>query len=150
MLKILPPIAFPITASSIDPLMSSLVQLNKLDAGLPESTQNGLAIFLHVFDLYVKSGGKIDYRSSAGLERLKGDAMRFAPSQIVTRHGDLTAAHLSVDWSDTAIRATQVGLPLPSSDVNQLLHDSREFLGMTIQLERQIGCFLDYAGKKTL
>jgi hypothetical protein len=150
MLKILPKLKSPVNAHSIDPIMDLLVQLNRLDAGIPEQTQNALSIYLHVFDIYVKSKGAIDYRGKAGHERLKQDAVRFAPSQIVTRHGDLAAAHLAIDWSETAVRCTQTGLPLPSSDVNQLLADSKDLVGLSGQLEKQIGLLLDNAGMKVI
>ncbi len=149
-IKILPAATFPITAASINPLMTSLVMLNRLDAGLSEQSQGGLILYLHVMDLFIKSNGAIDYRGDAGLERLKGDAQRFAPSQIVTRHGDLTAAHLAIDYSDTAIRTQQLGLPVPSGDVNKLVFDSREYAGMSTQLQKQIGLLLDWCGKKTI
>lgn len=150
MLKILPPLRFPITSSTVNPLMDAIVQLNRLDAGIPEPTQNALSLYLHVFDLYVKSKGAIDYRGKSGHERMKQDALRFAASEIVTRHGDLSAAHLAIDWSDTAIRCVQNNMTLPASDVNQLISDSRDLVGLSIQMEKQIGLLFDYAGKKYL
>lgn len=150
MLKILPAATFPITATSSATLMDGLVQTNKLDAGLSEQSQGGLILYLHVLDLFIKTNGAIDYRGDAGLERLKADAQRFAPSQIVTRHGDLTAAHLAIDYSDTAIRTQQAGLPVPSGDVNKLVYDSREYAVMSNQLQKQIGLLLDWCGKKIL
>lgn len=150
MLTILPPLKFPVTASSIDPLMNSLVQLNRLDAGIPETTQVALGIYLHCYDLYVKTKGAVNYLGVDGHERLKADAMRFAPSQVVTRHGDLSAAHLAIDWSDTAIRTQQNSMPMPPSDVNDLLAASRDLVGLSMQLERQIGLLLDFCGKKAI
>lgn len=150
MLKILPKLTFPLTASSINPLMDGLVQVNSQDAGLQEAQQRALVIYLHCIDLYVKSKGAIDYRGVAGHERLKTDAVKFVPSQIVTRHGDLSAAHLTIDFSETTIRSMQNNLPLPNPDVNFLVNDSRDLLGLTLQAEKQISLMLDILGMRKL
>lgn len=148
MLSILPDIQFPITSQSINPLFNSIVQLNKLDAAIQEPWQRAIGIYLHVFDLYVKSGGRIDYRGVDGHERLKDDAARFVPSAIVTRHGDLPAAHLAIDFSDTCLRCDAVGLPRPSADVHQLLADSKDLMHLSLEMEKRVGLLLDMLGKR--
>ena len=150
MLKILPKLTFPVNASSINPLMEGVVKLNRLDAGIPEGVQSALAIYLHVFDIYVKSHGKLDYRGKDGHERLKQDAARFCGTEVITRHGDLMAAHLAIDWSETTVRCIQNGMPLPSPDVNQLLADSRDLMNLDARIEKQIGLLLDMAGMKVI
>lgn len=149
-LKILPVLVFPITAASINPLFEGVVKLNTIDAGIPEPTQRALSLYLHCIDLFVKSKGKYDYRNPTGHARLKQDAFSFCPASIVTRHGDLSAAHLSIDWSDTAIRCIQSSLPQPSSDVNELLLASRDLVGMPPEDYKRIGVLLDYLSKKQL
>lgn len=150
MLKTLPVLSFPITASSVDPLFDSIVKLNTIDAGVPEPVQRALSLYLHCIDLFVKSKGKYDYRGVGGHSRLKQDAFRFCPSSIVTRHGDLSAAHLAIDWSDTAIRCMQSGLPLPSNDVNELLLSSKDLAGMPPEDYKRVGVLLDWLSKKQI
>lgn len=149
MLKILPVLQFPITSGAINPLFESVVKLNMIDAGIPEPTQRAMSLYLHCIDLFVKSKGKYDYRGIDGHTRLKQDAFRFCPSSIVTRHGDLSAAHLGIDFSDTQIRTQQAGLPPISDDVNDLLNASKDLVGMPPEDYKRIGVILDYLSKKT-
>src|SRR5208282_4299297 len=108
-LTLLPDLSLPITRKSIDPLYNDLVQLNYLDAGLPENTQRALGLMFHCWDLWVKTKGKIDYRGDAGHERLKQDSETFlCGSPVATRNGDLSAAHLAIDYHDTQVRLKQM------------------------------------------
>ena len=150
MLKLLPDLTFPITAASVNPLMDCVVQLNSLDAGIQEAQQRALVIYLHCYDLYIKTQGRVDYREVAGHERLKQDAVKFVASQIVTRRGDLTAAHLALDWHDTAARCLKAGLPAPNADVHQLISDSRDLVGLDLQTEKRIGLLMDMLSKRPM
>lgn len=149
-LKLLPDMVMPVTQAQINPLMDNLCQLNVLDAGIAEPMQRALGIYLHTWDLWCKSGGRIDYRGKAGRERLKDDACRFVLSSIVTRHGDLPAAHLAIDWSDTQVRLRAAGLALLPSDVNKLLADCSDIHALSIEMEKRTGLLMDYLGKKPL
>ena len=150
MLKILPQLKYPITRKQFDPLMDSIVNLNVLDAGITEPEQRGIGIYLHKFDLFVKSGGKIDYRGLAGHERLKQDAAIFCGegNPVATRHGDLAAAHLAIDFSDTAIRCIQYRLPIPPNTPHGLLENCEALTGLSVIDEKRIGLLLDMLGKK--
>lgn len=141
---------FPITGSQFNPIMDGVVQLNVIDGALNEPQQRAIGIYLHVFDLYVKSGGKIDYRGVAGHERLKQDAMTFCGSgnPCATRHGDLAAVHLAIDFHDTAVRCKAAGLPLPPATASQLVANCRDLTGLTIEMEKRVGILLDFLGKK--
>lgn len=152
MLKTLPDLKFPITQNQFDPLMSNLVQVNILDGALNENVQRGLGLFLHTHDLWCKSGGKIDYRGPAGHQRLMQDAMVFCGSgnPVATRHGDLAAAHLSIDFSDTQIRLKAAGCTLLSSDVNDLIAQCRDLSQYSLEMERRVGLLMDCLGKKPL
>jgi hypothetical protein len=152
MLKILPAMQFPVTGKQFDPLMDSAVQLNILDGGLNEPQQRALGLYLHVFDLWVKSKGKIDYRGDEGHKRLVQDAMTFCGTgnPVATRHGDIAAAHLSIDFSDTQIRCTQSGLPLLPTNVSSLLDGCRDLYGLSLTDEKRVGLLMDSIGKRSL
>lgn len=150
MLKILPSLKYPITKQQFHPLADSVANLNVLDAGITEPEQRAIGIYLHIFDLYVKSKGKVDYRGKAGFERLKEDAMIFCGvgNPVATRHGDLAAAHLAIDFSDTAIRCQQTGLPLPPNTPGGLLNECESLTLLSIQDEKRLGLLMDCLGMK--
>ena len=152
MLTLLPDLKFPITQGQFDPLMNNLVQLNILDGALNEKVQRGLGLFLHTHDLWCKSGGRIDYRGPAGHARLVQDAMTFCGSgnPVATRHGDLAAAHLSIDFSDTMIRLKAAGLPLLPSNVADLINLCRDLSEFSPEMEKRTGLLMDALGKKPL
>lgn len=149
MLKIMPDLTFPITATSVNPLMDNLVQLNSLDAGLQEAQQRALVIHLHCWDLFIKTKGKVDYRGVDGHERLKEDAVKFVASQIVTRRGDLAAAHLAMDWHDTTLKSMAANLPIPTNDVHALVSDCRDLAGLSLEMEKRVSLLMDMLGKKS-
>jgi len=150
MLHILPDMVFPVTQAQCDPLMKSVAQLNLIDGCLSEKQQRGLGLYLHIYDLWVKSGGKIDYRGAEGQNRLIQDAMTFCGTgnPVATRHGDLAAAHLGIDHSDTQLRLIQYGFPQLPADVNTLLKLSVELCEYPPEMEKRVGLFLDYASKR--
>lgn len=151
MLRVLPKLIFPVTPGQVAPLMDGVVQLNLMDGTLTEPQQRALGIYLHIFDLYVKSQGKIDYRGVAGHERLKQDAMTYSGgSPIVTRHGDLAAAHLAIDWSETAVRCRQYGLPPPPNTTSDMLTECIDLCGLSVEMEKRVGLLMDILGMKTL
>ena len=98
MLRLLPDMVFPVTVKQFDPLMEDLVQMNILDGALSDKVQRGIGLYLHTFDLWVKSNGNIDYLGREGHQRLVQDAMTFCGpgNPVAIRHGDLAAAHLSL------------------------------------------------------
>lgn len=151
-LRMLPDIVFPVTLSQVNPLMDCVHQFNILDAGLNEKWQRGMGLMLHTFDLWVKSKGKIDYRGPDGHRRLVDDAMTFVGhgNPVATRHGDLAAAHLSIDWSDTQVRLTEAGWPLLSDKVADLLRDSMQLSEHAPEIEKRVGLYMDYLGKKAV
>ena len=116
MLITLPDITWPVTKAKANTLMVDVQQLNILEGGLSEPSQRGLGIYFHTFDLWVKSKGKIDYRGVDGHRRLVEDAMRFVGTgnPVATKHGDIAAAHLSLDWHDTQMRLDKKGTTRPS------------------------------------
>ena len=152
MLKLLPDMVLPVTQAQVNPLMDNLVQVNILDGALSERTQRALGIYFHTFDLWCKSGGKIDYRGRDGHRRLVEDAMRFCGSgnPVATRHGDLAAAHLSIDWSDTQVRLKAAGMPLLSANVSDLIGQCPDLAEFSKETEARTGLLMDYLGKKPL
>lgn len=152
MLQVMPNPVFPVTLHQFDPLMNSVVKLNILDAGLSDKSQRGIGLYLHTYDLYVKSGGKINYLGKDGHQRLMEDALTFCGygNPVATRHGDLAAAHLAIDWHDTTMRCIAMGLPLVSPDVSVLLNEARHLSEYSPELEKRTGLLMDWLGKKTL
>lgn len=149
-LRLLPDLVFPITSNQVDPLMDNLAQLNLVDAGLTVNQQKALTIFLHIYDLFVKSHGHVDYRGKDGQARLLQDAMTLVGTgnPVATRHGDLPAAHLAIDYHDTQTRLIQAGLPLLPSVVNELLTKCTELALLPPQTENRVGLLMDYLGKR--
>ena len=150
MLRLIPDIAFPTTSPQINPLMDNVVQLNLLEAGLSERQQRALSLLFHIHDLWVKSRGKIDYRQPGGHARLMQDAATLIPASLVTKTGDLPAAHLALDYSDAQVRLRTARLPLLASDVHQLLFDCRDFCEVPPQTQKGLGLVLDLLSKKPL
>lgn len=149
MLRLLPDIKFPVDPRQINPLMENVHQLNVLEAGINERMQKALGIFFHILDTYCKTGGKVDYRGREGHERLKQDAITFCGgSSVATKHGDLAAAHLGIDYHDTSIRLRDMGLPPLPNSVGELLKECMDFANLAPQTENRIGLYLDYLGKK--
>lgn len=131
--------------------MSNVVQLNILDAGLSEKSQRALGLYFHTFDLWVKSGGKINYTGKDGHARLMQDAMAFVGpgNPVATRHGDLQAAHLAIDWHDSQMRLKAVNASL-SPEVAQLLVECRDLVDIPLETEKRVGLLMDYLGKRHL
>lgn len=152
MLKILPNFRYPITLDQFNPLMDNLVQLNILDAGLNDKTQRGIGLYLHTYDLWVKSRGVIDYRGPKGHQRLVEDAMTFCGhgNPVATRHGDLAAAHLAIDWHDTQVRCMQNNMQLLTTDRAALWGEARELCEYSPEMEKRVGLLMDWLGKKPL
>lgn len=149
-LKLLPDMVLPVSGKQVNPLMDSVVQMNILDAALSGRVQRALGLYFHTFDLWCKSNGKIDYRGRDGHRRLVEDAMRFVGTgnPVATRHGDLAAAHLAIDWSDTQIRLTQAGMPLLSSNVSDLVGQCPDLAEFSEETEKRTGLLMDYLGKR--
>lgn len=152
MLKLLPDLVYPITQSQSDALMDNIVQLNLMEGSLTEKQQRGLGLFFHIFDIWVKTGGRIDYRSREGHYQLVNDCMSFVGSgnPVATRYGDLPAAHLAIDFHDTMMRLKSASLPLLSMNVNDLLDQCADLAEYPPEMEKRIGLLLDYLGKRRL
>jgi hypothetical protein len=149
-LRLLPDLTFPLRRDAINPLMDNVMQVNIVDAGVTENMQRALGLMLHTWDLWVKSGGRIDYRGEAGHARMIQDAMTFCPQGcgLDTRHGEIAAAHLSIDFSDTQIRLLTAKLPLLPSDPSDLLRRCRDLYPLSVEDEKRVGLLLDMLGKK--
>lgn len=131
--------------------MEGVHQLNILEAAVPERFQKALGILFHLTDTFVKTNGRVDYRGPEGHKRLLQDAMTFCGgSSIVTKHGDLAAAHIAIDYHDSQIRLKEKGLPPLPSEVSELLRMCIDFANLPVQMENRIGLFLDFVGKKEL
>ena len=131
--------------------MANLVGLNLIEAHLSSSQQRALAILFSISDRWVKSGGRVDYRGPDGHSRLMQDAMSFVgATPIVTRHGDLAASHLALDFHDAQCRLMQ-GKHMPmSDDRDTLLSMVQDFINLPLQTLEQMLVLLDYASKKPM
>lgn len=152
MLRLLPDMVYPVTQKQVDPLMDNVVQLNILDAGVTVNQQKALTLFFHIYDLFVKSNGQINYQGKEGHGRLVQDAMNFVGpgNPVATRHGDLAAAHLAIDFHDTQTRLKQAGLPALPYDKNNLIALCADLANFPTQTESRIGLLMDYLGKRKL
>jgi len=152
MLTLLPELKFPITSRQTDAMMNNLCQLNVLDAGVPDRAQKALDLLLHIYELKAKTAGAIDYTGQAGHALLLQHAMNFVGdgSPIVTRHGDLRAAHLAIDYSNTQIMLKDAGFSAIPSDVNLLLDMCRDLMNFPMRTEERMGLLLTYLKKKPL
>lgn len=149
-LKILPSIVYPVNPSQANVLHENVVQLNLVDAGLNPRQQQAIGLTCDIYDLLAKSGGAVDYRGVAGHRRLYADAMAFVGtgSPIVTRHGDLKAAHLAIDYSDTQQKLAKAGMaPIPS-EVALLLKESIDLSNLPGKEDDRIALLLRYLLKK--
>ena len=150
MLKLLPTLTFPITHNQVNGLYDGVVQLNVLDAGLSDRSQKALDIVLDTYEIKAKTSGAIDYTGPGGHLRLFQDAMNFVGdgNPIATRHGDMRAAHLAINWNNTQVALANAGMTLLSADVNQLILLCRDFTVLPLRSEDRIGLFLSYLRKK--
>ena len=150
-LRMLPDMVFPVTPQQVNALMDNLVQLNLVEGGINERQQFALGINFHVYDLLVKTQGRIDYTGREGHRRMMQDATIFCGSgnPVATRHGDLAAAHLSVDYNDTQARLKGAGLPALPSQVSDLLGMCADLAVFPPREERRILLLLDYLSKKS-
>lgn len=150
MLRLLPDIRFPVDHRQANALMENVVQLNILDGALNERVQRALGLYFHTFDLWVKSRGRIDYRGKDGHRRLLEDALSFVGhgNNVATRHGDLAAAHLSIDFHDCQSRLAEARQPLLSARVSDLTNECTNFVELPPELEKRVGLLMDYLGKR--
>lgn len=144
----MPPLTFPITQRQANALMENVVKLNVLDAGLSERTQKALDLVFESYEVLAKGGP--DYTGEAGHRELAQSAMNFAGdgSPIITRHGDLRAAHLAISFNNTQAALKAAGMPLLTTDVNVLLTLCKDFATFPPRTEDRIDLFLGYLRKK--
>lgn len=150
MLTLLPDLTYPITSKQADALMNNMVQLNLIESHLNEKQQRGLGLLFHLIDVFVKSGGRIDYRGLDGHRRMVDDAMSLAGRGMGNRLGDLEACHLALDYSDCQLRLKSAGQPPISADVNVLLSECRDLCEYSVEDEKRTSLLLDYLGKRKL
>lgn len=143
-------LTFPITGSQIHSLMENIAQLNILDAGLNKLSQNSLDLEFHIWQILAETNGQIDYTGKAGHERLKQDAVTFISfgSPIITKHGDIAAAHLAIDFNNTQAKLKAAGMPLLSSNKNILLNQCSDLAPLPSQIDERLSLFLKYLAKK--
>ena len=152
MLTLLPDLVYPITPGQINALMDNIVQLNVVDAGLTQRAQEALDIALDCYEILAKTGGKIDYTGLDGHRRLHEDAMRLISdgNPIMTRHGDLSAAHLSIGFHDAQIHLRNAGMHLLTNNRDDLLNMARDIMQFPKRTEDRIGLFLRLLKKKRI
>lgn len=148
-LNILPNITFPVTSRQCNGLMDGVQALNLAEAGVDPRTQKALDILLHVVELYADTNGQIDYMGQEGHKRLFQDAVSFVPEQVVTKHGDLRAAHLAIDFNNAQAKLKKAGLPLLTGNRDDLINQCRDILTLPLRSEERMGLLLSYLAKKT-
>lgn len=150
-LRLLPDLVWPLNSRQIEPLNENLVQFNVIEGGLSARQQKALNILFSISDRWVKSGGKLDYRGREGHRKLVEDAMNFVGgSPVVTRHGDLAASHLALDYHDAQCRLIQAGQEQLPNAREALLALVKDISDMPIKLQDQLLVLLDYLAKKPM
>ena len=148
-LKLLPDLTFPLTQAQINPLLESVQKLNVLDAGVDPRTQKAIDIMLHAWDLKAKTGGRIDYTGPNGHARLYQDAVRLVPEFLATKHGDLRAAHLGIDFNNTQVDLRTAGMALLPGGTFELINMCRDILNTPIRTDERMSLLLSLLSKKT-
>lgn len=148
-LRTLPDLVFPITPKQVNPLMDNLQQLNITEAGVDPRTQKALDIHFHIYELYADTGGRIDYTGQGGHARLYQDAVNLIPEMIVTKHGDLRAAHLGLDFNNVQAKLNKAGMPLLTDKRDDLINQCRDILTLPLRAEERMGLLLSYLAKKS-
>lgn len=150
MLKELPKLVYPITPSQVNTLMEGVVQLNLINGGLNVNQQRALGILFDAFEIYAKSMGRVNYTGPEGHKRLFQDAMALAGpgTCLATRHGDLAAAHLAIDWNNATKRLVEAGMSPLTGDVGKLLELCRDLVPIPRQTDDSLGIVLRYAQAK--
>lgn len=151
-LSLLPNLVFPITGKQVHALMDNLVQLNALDAGLSDRDQKALDIVLDTYEIKAKTNGLVDYTGDDGHARLFQDAMIFCGdgNPVVTRHGDLRAAHLAIAYNNAQVCLKNIGMPALTDDRNELVRLARKITVLPLRTEERMGLFLSYLDKKKI
>ena len=151
-LSILPDLVYPVTPAQINAIMDNVVQLNLVDAGLTSRDQAAIDIMLDCYEVLAKTAGAIDYTGLDGHRRLHEDAMRLINdgNPIMTRHGDLSAAHLAIGYHDAQISLRNAGMPLLTTNRDDLLALARDITQFPKRTEDRLGLFLRYLKKKKL
>lgn len=147
MLSVLPDLTFPITIKQLDPLYSGLVQLNVIDAGIDIQRQKALGILFDTYEILAKTG--VNYTGLDGHRRLFEDAQTFlGGSSVATRHGDLRAAHLAIDFNNAQKRLQKAGLPLLPADVGELLRLCSDLATIPSQTDDRLGVLIRMLQKR--
>jgi hypothetical protein len=149
-LSLLPDLKWPITPKQSEVLLANAVQMSFIDAGLNDSQQRALGILFDIYDVLARSKGMLDYRGKEGNARLYADATAFAGSgsPLVTRQGDLKAAHLAIDYHDTQRKLLIVGMPGLSDDVQKLVSTLGGLVALAAKEDDRISLYLRYVLKK--
>lgn len=145
MLSLLTDLTLPIRANAIDSLMTNVVQLNQLDAGLNERQQKALDILFDIYEIKAKTAGATDFTNDH--PALIQAATSFSRDPLVTRHGDLRAAHLAIAFNNAQKALARANMPALTCDVNLLLAEVRDFVTFPPRTEDRMGLFLSYLRK---
>lgn len=149
MLSTLPPIYFPITSKQVGVLMDNVQQLNVVDAGVNPLEQKTLDNILHIYELMADTHGALNYTGEEGQRRLFQEAVTFVPEQLVTKHGDLRAAHLAINYNNAQAKLKKHGFPPITGDVNLLTNMGRYLVSLPMRTDERISLYLSYLAKKT-
>lgn len=148
-LRVLPDLTFPITPNQVNPLMDNVQQFNVMDAGVDPRTQKALDLMFHAYELLADTGGRVDYTGQAGHARLFQDAVNLIPEMLITKHGDLRAAHLGIDFNNAQAKLKKAGMPLLTDNRDDLIFQCRDLLTLPLRSEERMGLLLSFLAKKT-
>lgn len=148
-LSTLPPIHFPLTFQQVGALMDFVQKMNVVDAGVDPRTQKAADIEFHIYELLADTRGTRDYRGRDGHARLVQESMAFIPEQLVTKHGDLRAAHLAINYNNAQAKLKRHGFAPMTDNRDTLVNECRDLLAFPLGTEERVSLYLNYLAKKT-
>lgn len=151
-LVLLKNLTFPLDPSHTDELLHNAMQFSILSKGVTERQQRALGLHFEIYALLARSKGTLDYTERAGHERLKTDAMAVmgGGNPIFTRHGDLAAAHLAIDWHNAQCRLKKAGLPLLADDTDALLVGCKDLVELPEKIEERLDMYLRWSRRASV
>jgi len=148
-LSVLPDLVFPITRAQSGPLMSAVVQLNTIYAGIDERSQKAIGILLKAHELFMDSDGGRDYITQLGQGKLFQDSESLVGdgTGISTRIGDMRAAGLAIDFHNVLTKQRKRGYNFFSGEVKQLREMAIRFSQLPPRKLDEISLMLSYLRK---
>ena len=80
----------------------------------------------------------------------RSDACVLIPEVVITKHGDLRAAHLGLDFTNAQMKLKQSGFSELTIDRDDLINGCRDILNFPLRTEDRMSLLLSYLAKQPL